>query len=121
MSRCVWLFAVALGLGSRSGNAQVTASWFNGYVASLAIPPAPTIVPETAGDPIPGLITRDGVGIPTQTQTYKAQKAAQEFVMLSPNAGELWPGNLVQYAGLKSGILNPIGLELNERVITVDV
>ena len=37
------------------------------------------------------------------------------------NAGQVWPGNVVQLRGLKNGLLNPVGINFTDRILTVDV
>lgn len=117
----LFLIAFAAALRPSATEAQVTRGWFDQFISGIELPAVPAIAPRH-GTPVAGtMVNADGVRIPTTTQPISEQKSVHEFIVLAPNAGQVWPGNVIQYRGLSSGLLNPVGVGFTDRILTVDV
>ena len=97
----------------------MTKNQFDSLINEVEIPRRDIIKPKR-GEPQLENRVEDGVGFQVSKTPVKEERTIEDFVILNPNAGEIWPGNIVQYEGLKRGILNPVGLEFGERTITID-
>lgn len=100
---------------------EVTREGFDQFINRIELPLQSNIFTRF-GDPVEGtVVNTDGVRVPNRTVPVTAEKSIHEFIVLNPNAGQVWAGNVVQGKGLESGLLNPVGIPFTDRILTVDV